>query len=70
MTYQRVSSSSVAEVGYDPTEKTLAIRFHSGAEYRYAHVSREIYQALVAASSIGRYFNVEIRGAYEYQRVT
>ena len=69
MTYQHVSSSSVAEVGYDPSHNTLAIRFQSGREYWYADVPPPIHQDLVAASSIGRYFNTEIRGAYAYQRV-
>ena len=68
MLFQRVSSSCIAEVGYDQSDQTLAVRFHGGAEYRYAAVPREIHQALLAADSIGRYFNAEVRDAYPHQR--
>ena len=69
MRYQRVSSSSIAEVAYDARQKTLAIRFHNGREYWYDDVPRRIHRALVSADSIGSYFNHEIRGGYPYQRV-
>lgn len=64
MLYRSVSSSCIAEVGYDPTDQTLAVCFHSHKEYRYVGVPHETYQALLAASSIGRYFNAEVRNAY------
>jgi hypothetical protein len=68
LTYQRVSSSSIAEIGYDGHHKTLAIHFHSGRKYWYAGVPRGTYRALLAAASIGGYFNAQIRDAYPYQR--
>lgn len=64
MLYQCVSSSCIAAVGYDSTDQILAVRFHSQQEYRYVGVPDETYQALLAASSIGRYFNAEVRNAY------
>ena len=69
MDYQRVSSSSIDEVGYDSGQRTLAICFHTGGEYLYADVPREIFEALLSASSIGAYFNSEIRNSYPYQRI-
>ncbi len=69
MNYQRVSSSSIDEVGYDSGQRTLAVSFHAGREYLYADVPRETFEALLSASSIGRYFNSAIRNSYPYQRI-
>jgi hypothetical protein len=68
MLYQRVSSSCIAVVGYDLSDKTLAVRFHGGTEYRYTGVPLETYQALLAADSIGKYFNADVRDTYPHQR--
>lgn len=66
MLYQSVSSSCIAEVGYDSIEQSLAVRFHSRKEYRYLGVPEQTYHALVTASSIGQYFNAEVRSAYPH----
>ena len=66
MLYRSVSSSCIAEVGYDSAEQILAVRFHSHNGYRYVGVPERIYQALLVASSIGRYFNKEVRNAYPH----
>ena len=66
MLYQSVSSSCIAEVGYDSTNHILAVRFHRHQEYRYLNVPEQTYQALLTASSIGQYFNTEVRNAYPH----
>ena len=66
MLYQTVSSSCIAEVGYDSADQILAVRFHRHEEYRYIGVPEETYHALLAARSIGRYFNAEVRNAYTH----
>jgi hypothetical protein len=68
LTYQRVSSSCIAEVSYDLTDEILAVRFHNGREYWYARIPPETHQALLAAASIGRYFNAKVRDAYPHHR--
>jgi lysyl-tRNA synthetase class 2 len=68
LTYQRVSSSCIAEVGYDRFDRTLAVRFHKGSEYWYAGVPPEIHHAFLTAASKGRYFNAEVRDFYRHQR--
>ena len=68
MNYQRVSSSCIAEIGYDLFDETLAVRFHSGREYWYAGIPPGTHQALLAANSIGRYINAEVRDSYPLQR--
>ena len=67
--YRRVSSSSIAEVGYDASAKTLAIRFHNGREYWYADFPPATLEALLGAPSIGAFFQAEIRDSYPFQRI-
>jgi hypothetical protein len=61
---QKVVSSVLSSIGYDPVSMTLEIEFHSGAVYRYLEVPRTAYQQLLAAPSLGRHFNAEIRDRY------
>ncbi|WP_105372135.1 KTSC domain-containing protein [Neorhizobium huautlense] len=65
MERQPVSSSSLASVGYDPGSETLEVEFvATGKVYEYYNVPQFIYERLVEASSIGQFFNAEIRNAY------
>jgi hypothetical protein len=65
MERQPVSSSSLASVGYAPDSETLEVEFlGSGRVYEYYNVPQFIYDRLMEASSIGQFFNAEIRNAY------
>ncbi len=64
-----VESSNIAQVGYDRETQELRIRFHSGAEYTYANVPGVVFADLVDADSVGKFFNAEIKGKYEYAKV-
>lgn len=64
-----VSSSSIAAVGYDAPSQTLEIEFRNGGTYQYYEVSRAVVDEFLDASSLGRYFQAEIRGAYRYERI-
>lgn len=65
MERQPVSSSSLASVGYDPGSETLEVEFvATGKVYEYYNVPQFMYERLVEASSIGQFFNTEIRNAY------
>lgn len=65
MERQPVSSSSLASVGYDPGSETLEVEFvATGKVYEYYNVPQFMYERLVEASSIGQFFNVEIKNAY------
>lgn len=64
-----VTSSSLAEVGYDPVNSRLEIRFQNGGVYEYDHVPAEIFEGLILASSKGSYFQRRIRGRYRTRRV-
>ena len=69
MRRKSVDSSNLRSVGYDEKDNILEIEFHSGGIYQYYNVDKEEYLDLMDASSHGRYFMSNIRGAYEYWRV-
>jgi hypothetical protein len=62
-----VTSSVIARVEYDPDAAELQVWFHAkGGPYAYRRVPEELYEALLAAPSIGGFFNAEIRDRYEF----
>ena len=64
-----VESSTLATVGYDEGGELLQLEFRSRAIYRYSAVPGAVYEALLAATSKGSYFNHAIRGRYRFVRV-
>lgn len=67
---QRIQSSSVDAIGYDPASGKLYARFvGSGHAYVYRGVPGTVYQSLRGAESKGRFVNERIKGAYEYRRL-
>ena len=69
MERQEVASTTMRSVGYDQAKQVLEIEFQSGVIYQYLDIAPAIYKELVEAESKGRYFNSEIRDAYEFVRV-
>ena len=69
MNREPVSSSNIAEIGYDEDRRILEILFHSGRCYQYFDVSPQLYRELRQASSIGQYINANIKGHFRYARV-
>ena len=68
MRHISVSSSNLASVGYDPRTGTLQVAFRSGGLYDYYHVPNHVYQALMSASSHGKYHACYIKGRYSYAK--
>jgi hypothetical protein len=64
-----VSSSMAYAIGYDSDEKILQIEFHSGATYQYAGVDQEKWEDFSTTDSLGNFFNEEIKGQYECDRL-
>jgi KTSC domain len=64
-----VSSSMAIAVGYDSDEQILQVEFQSGAVYQYSGVESETWEDLHSTDSIGRFFNDEIKGRYECDRL-
>ncbi len=69
MNRERVTSSNVAEIGYDEGQRTLEILFVNGSLYQYFEVPPHMFNELRQASSIGQYLNANIKGHFRYARV-
>lgn len=69
MVRHSVSSSNLHSMGYSTINMVLEIEFNTGAVYQYFNVPANIYQALMSASSHGRYFDAYIKYTYRYVRV-
>ena len=67
MKRESVSSSLLESVGHDPDENVLEVELESGAIYQYRDVPEETYEELLAADSLGRYFNHHIRNRSHVQ---
>ncbi len=63
MRRQKVNSTSLESVGFDPATNELEIQFRAGGVYRYT-VPRRIYRELMEAGSLGAFFARRIRHAY------
>jgi KTSC domain len=70
MNIKLVESATLAAIGYDETREILQLEFRNHSVYRYFEVRVSVYEALVAASSKGRYFNETIRGHFPYSLET
>ncbi len=70
MNVMSVESTTMVAIGYDETREILQLEFCSHSVYRYFGVPVSVYEALVAASSKGKYFNGTIRGHFPYSLET
>ena len=61
-----VESSTFAAIAYDEARELLRLEFCSRAIYQYLGVPAAVHQALLSASSKGRYFNHAIRERFPY----
>ncbi len=57
-----VQSSNLASVGYEGD--ILEVEFRNGRIYQYFTVPEWVHRDLMEASSVGTYFNQNIRNAY------
>ena len=64
-----VRSSNLVSVGYDGESRILEIEFNKGRVYRYSGVPPEEHEALMNASSLGKYFAANIRDKYGCTRI-
>ncbi len=65
---QKVDSSTIADVGYDATSKTLSVQFKSGGVYHYQDVPADVHQQLMSADSVGSTFAQKVKGTYEFTK--
>ncbi len=64
-----VVSSMAMAVGYDRNEHILQVEFQSGAVYQYLGVDEDTWDDLHCSDSIGSFFNQEIKGRYDCDRL-
>ena len=69
MERETVSSSTIVSIGYDPVGETLEVEFHRTGLYQYFNVPISLYESLMAAPSLGVFFNANIRGQFAYARL-
>ena len=62
-------SSQISNVSYDPSSKTMQIRFKNNTMYMYANVAPSIFGALISADSVGSYFARYVRHKYNGVKV-
>lgn len=76
---QPVTSSQIAQIGYDADSETLAIRFNpnranaEGSVYHYANVPAKVWEDLQAAESKGSFFIHNIKNdpaRYPYTKIS
>lgn len=68
-TTTKARSKVIETVFYNHTNGTLTVHFRGGPSYAYVHVPEEVYQSLMAAESMGRYYSNEIRGRFTSRRL-
>ncbi|MFL6193844.1 MAG: KTSC domain-containing protein [Thermoanaerobaculia bacterium] len=68
MRRERVSSSAISSVGYDPKSSVLEVEFSSGIVYDYFGVPSRVFRQLMKAPSIGSFVSRRIRDRYEFAR--
>jgi hypothetical protein len=56
-------------MSYIKSKKLLTITFNSGAIYEYYDVPMEVTDGIIQADSLGKYFDKNIKGIYNYRRV-
>lgn len=66
-TFTEDDSSFVREIGYDKDRQVLEVRIDQGNQervYMYEDVPTEEFHWFLAADSLGRYYNNNIKGVY------
>jgi len=63
-----VDSSLLSAVRYSP-DAVLELKFRTGTIYRYFNVPHLVFEELLAAESLGAYFNRHIRPRFPYKQL-
>ncbi|MGV2826860.1 lysine--tRNA ligase [Myxosarcina sp. GI1(2024)] len=61
-------SEAIKSFDYDENNQILKIVFANGSVYKYLDVPQSIYQELKQTSSIGQYFNSQIKNKFGFDR--
>ena len=69
MNATKVNSSMVVAFFYDKEYEFLNVEFNNGARYTYFDVPKTLYDGLISAGSIGKFFAKNVRLSFDYVRV-
>lgn len=64
-----VESTAIREIDYDAERAKLLVQFVSGERYVYVGVPAEVCRSFVEADSKGRFFQLQIRDRYPFNRL-
>lgn len=64
-----VSSSDIAEIGYDESTQEVYVRFLDNSLYVYKGVPQFEYEGLLNAPSVGSYLHRNYKNVYPNERV-
>ena len=67
--YVSINSSNIATLGFDKKKKEMEVTFKSGSIYIFFEVAYQRFFRLATATSVGRYFQKNIKGHYSYKRI-
>jgi len=57
-----VNSSAINAIGYD--NGSMKITFNQGKTYNYCNVPKTVFDDFLNASSVGRYYDLNIKNKY------
>ena len=60
-------SSNISKVEFE--NDVLYVTFLNGSRYSYSGVALNVYEEMVNAESVGKYFCKNVKGSYAFQRV-
>lgn len=69
ITHHVTRSSMISEFDYDSDEKLLTLTFTKGGKYQYEDVLKDVYEGLLNAESIGKYFLANIKNKYKTEKI-
>lgn len=67
MQMQQVNSTSIAQIGYN--RRTMNVIFQGGKSYVFKKVPRRVFDEFRKSSSLGSFFNTEIKENYPHTAV-
>ena len=69
MLRQKVESSNLVSVGYDPASRVLEVEFKGGSIYQYSDCPASLFKSLQDAESKGSFFSKNIKSTLVYKKV-
>lgn len=65
-----IDSTMISSIGYDSLQAVLEVEFRSNGQiWQYYDVPENIWYEMEAASSVGKFFNLNIKNIYRECRI-